>query len=48
MSKIKDFILSVIEMYQSCQDIYRVADYYGMRPEDVVQILKDYGDFDYV
>jgi hypothetical protein len=47
MSKIKDFILDVVEMYQVCQDVRKVADYFGMRPEEVVQIVKDYGVFDY-
>ena len=44
MGKMKELLLEVVEMAETEQDYQKVADYFGMRVEEVARIVREYGE----
>ncbi len=44
MGKMKELLIEVVEMAEREQDYQKVADYFGMRVEEVACIVKQYGE----
>ena len=43
MGKMKELLIEVVEMAEY-EDIQKVADYFGMRVEEVARIVRQYGE----
>lgn len=49
MAKVKEMIQEVIEaLIQTKMDYETVADMFGMKPHEVYDIAREYGDIDYL